>query len=299
MTNNNYTDKTILIIDDQIENIRIIADHFWSNYPDLTVLTSLSAVKGCSVADKKLPDLIIMDWEMPEMNGIEAIKILKSMESTQHIPIIMATGKMTSSADLALALESGAEDYIRKPLDLVELDARIRTAFRIQEQNHQIFEFHQKEQHQLEREIELKNRKLSTATLLTYEKNNILNELNEELSNIIGKNEKGAVPSTKELKLIKKKINSYLELDTSWKDYKMHFEEVHPKFFETLGEKLPQLNPKDTKLCAYLKIGLDNKELANMLNISPESVKKSLYRLKKKIELDEQDNLRKYITMIE
>ena len=72
-----------------------------------------------------------MDWEMPVMNGIQTLQHLKKDSLTMDIPVIMTTGSMTSVTDLQLALEAGAVDYLRKPVEVVELIARVNAALRL------------------------------------------------------------------------------------------------------------------------------------------------------------------------
>ena len=74
-----------------------------------------------------------MDWEMPEMNGIEAIKWLKNEPSTKDIPVLMVSA-LSSSEDIEMALDTGAIDYIRKPINKTELLARVKSALRIAQQ---------------------------------------------------------------------------------------------------------------------------------------------------------------------
>ena len=116
---------SILIVDDNPENLKTIADFITESELEVSIIKALDGKMACELAEKKLPNLIIMDWDLPEMNGIEAIKLLKSLESTKDIPVIMATGIMTSTKDLKTALEAGAVDYIRKPIDEIELIARV------------------------------------------------------------------------------------------------------------------------------------------------------------------------------
>ena len=94
-------------------------------YDQIEILNAGNGKMAVRVAEEELPDIIIMDWDMPEMNGIMAIKQLQADERTKHIPVIMCTGVMTSAENLQLALETGAIDYIRKPVDTLELKARI------------------------------------------------------------------------------------------------------------------------------------------------------------------------------
>ncbi len=118
----------VLVIDDEQSYLQTITNELSGSFE---ILHAPNGRLGCKVARKECPDLIIMDWEMPEMNGIAAIKELQSDEKTKQIPVIMCTGVMTSSENLQLALETGAIDYIRKPVDILELKARINSVLQL------------------------------------------------------------------------------------------------------------------------------------------------------------------------
>jgi len=118
----------ILAVDDQYEQLECITNIIESNdCPDYDLFIALNAVVALKIAGNEAIDLIITDWEMPEIDGIELIKRLKMNPATQHIPVIMCTGIMMSSENLKTALDSGAVDFIRKPIDEIELLARIRS----------------------------------------------------------------------------------------------------------------------------------------------------------------------------
>jgi two-component system sensor histidine kinase/response regulator len=121
----------ILVIDDQPDNLKIIVDYLKESGTNYTILKAPNGKIACKIAEKKMPDLIITDWEMPEMDGIETIKYLKSKAETKDIPIIMASGVMTQSKNLKMALEAGAVDYIRKPVDKTELIARVHSMLKL------------------------------------------------------------------------------------------------------------------------------------------------------------------------
>jgi two-component system phosphate regulon response regulator PhoB len=76
-----------------------------------------------------LPDLILLDWMLPGMSGVELAKRLRADQRTRNIPIIMLTAR-TDERDKILGLESGADDYITKPFSPRELMARIRAVLR-------------------------------------------------------------------------------------------------------------------------------------------------------------------------
>ena len=124
---------SILIVDDNPDNLETIVDFLQDSELDITILKAPNGKIACKLAEKKLPDLIITDWEMPEMNGIETIECLKSRKSTKDIPVIMSTGVMTETKHLKTALDAGAVDYIRKPIEKIELIARVNSMLKLAE----------------------------------------------------------------------------------------------------------------------------------------------------------------------
>jgi len=121
----------ILVVDDEQANLKTIFSILKSLDEPFRILTATNGRDACRIAEIEQPDLIIMDWEMPEMNGIEATLELRRNPLTQDIPVIIATGKMTEPAHLKTALKAGAHDYVRKPIEPIELLARIDSALRL------------------------------------------------------------------------------------------------------------------------------------------------------------------------
>lgn len=156
----------ILIVDDNPDNVDRIIDLLNETEKKFMFYQALNGKVACMIAEKKLPDLIISDWDMPVMDGIELIKCLKSVESTKDIPVIMYTGVMTENEHLKTALDSGAVDYIRKPVEKLELTARVHSMLKlsdsikkIKEQNCALLQ-QKKEITTNKEEIEEKNNKL-------------------------------------------------------------------------------------------------------------------------------------------
>jgi DNA-binding response OmpR family regulator len=92
---------------------------------DFTVLTAFNGKEGLEAAISNIPDLIVTDIMMPEMDGNEMTKLLKKDDRTRHIPVIMLTAKADRSSTLE-GLECGADDYISKPFNMDELLMKIR-----------------------------------------------------------------------------------------------------------------------------------------------------------------------------
>lgn len=119
------TELSILVVDDDPMIVQSIFEMLNDEIKAYTFLQANSGRIAFNVALTKLPRLIITDWDMPDLNGIELIRQLKANPLTADIPVIMATGVMVTSEHLRHALEVGAIDFLRKPIDQIELKARV------------------------------------------------------------------------------------------------------------------------------------------------------------------------------
>ncbi len=299
MTVNSQPNR-ILIADDDPVNLEVILD-FLADQDD-EVLYAPNGKRACELALQEQPDVIIMDWEMPIMNGIDAIANLRKNPETADIPIIVATGVMTQSNDLKTAMETGAVDFLRKPFDPIEFKSRLNTTLRlsasykeIKAQKKQIEEMAAKEQELLNSSLQQKERELSTAAIFDYQKSDLLTKLLDEIKRLDTVTNNLYAP---EIKKITREIKSFLDLDRSWSNFKMHFEEVHPGFLEKVSNSFKELTSNEQRVCAYLKIGLTNKEIATLTNVESASVRRALNRLKKKLNLTPDDSLRDFIDQV-
>lgn len=288
--------RTILVVDDEPVNLELILSLLGSEF---NVLYASNGERGIQLTEEHQPDLVIMDWEMPIMNGIDAISKLKASETTADIPVVISTGIMTESNDLKTALEMGAVDFLAKPFNPIEFKARLGSALRlsdsyrqIKKQKSEIEELANKEKELLKDNLESKTRELSSAAMFDFQKNELLTKLLDEIGRLNSVTNQMYAP---EIKKISRDIKSFLDLEKSWTNFKVHFEEVNPGFLEQLIVKFPDLTNNEHKICAYLKIGLNNKEIALLTNVESASVRRALNRLKKKLKLGPEDNLRKFI----
>lgn len=138
--------KKILIVDDEPDNLQLIVESIEEMGQPYNILLANNAVKAIAIIKDEVPDLIITDWEMPGMDGVDLIKIVKEDEETSHIPILMCTGVMVSAEHLKAALEAGAVDYIRKPFDKIELNARLNTMMKLSESTQKILDLNKKKE---------------------------------------------------------------------------------------------------------------------------------------------------------
>jgi DNA-binding CsgD family transcriptional regulator len=139
------------------------------------------------------------------------------------------------------------------------------------------------EQH-LNHEIDFKESQLSAMTLQMQQKNDLLKDLKDKLQ------DQSAGNTTLE-RLIEKSLNQ----DSEWLDFNQHFESINKNFYHRLKQAYSEISPNDLKICALIKLNKSIKEMAAVLNISPDSVKTARYRLRKKLNLQTEDNLTDFI----
>jgi len=399
----------ILIVDDEPLNISLYYEMLkQSGYTILKATDGLEAIK---ITEEEEPDLIILDWNMPRMDGLEALKAIKKGERTKEIPVIMITGVMTSSENLQAALHEGAIDFLRKPFDRTELLARVRSVMLLSNsikelkekylviensnrfirsliesvpqplvwytldgivlgcnsQFEKISDLKEAEiinksvyrhfdrtnsSFHLEHDIELinngidisyeiivsenehhfifskslfrnmlgvaegilcimtdvtdmkrmhrelldnKKRELVSSALRLIQVNELNNQLVSELGGL------SAYTNRQGSELIRKIIHqcSVSSGEGIWKDFEIRFEQVYEVFYRRLQEMHPELTPGERKLCALLRLNISSKDIAAITFQNPQSVDMARYRLRKKLNLNAEENLVDFLTKID
>lgn len=97
---------------------------------------ALDGEEALLAVEEMVPDLIILDWMLPEVSGIEVCRRLRARSATRSVPIIMVTAR-SEEADMLRGFREGADDYVRKPFSLNELNARVDAALRRTRVTHQ------------------------------------------------------------------------------------------------------------------------------------------------------------------
>jgi two-component system, sensor histidine kinase and response regulator len=122
---------SVLVVDDEPMGFDVIEAHLYREGYDLHY--AASGLEALSLMDSLEPDVILLDVMMPEMDGIEVCRHLKSEPHWKHIPVIVVTA-LNSKEDLARSLDAGADDFLTKPVSGIELRARVRSMLRIKQQ---------------------------------------------------------------------------------------------------------------------------------------------------------------------
>lgn len=114
--------ESILIIDDEKNIGNLLSKRFsFLGYKTFTATTSDG---GYKIASQKKPSIVLLDISMPKTNGFEICQKLRSKEKTKDLPIIFLSGRATQQ-DKIKGLQMGGDDYLTKPFDMAELEARV------------------------------------------------------------------------------------------------------------------------------------------------------------------------------
>ncbi|WP_232341323.1 helix-turn-helix transcriptional regulator [Hymenobacter ginkgonis] len=147
----------------------------------------------------------------------------------------------------------------------------------------QLSKDHQQQQatnHDLQQQLEANQRELASTSLYVQQKNALLADLKQQLQELHPPGPSGRAP---ELAGVQSLLQASQYLDEDWGRFKLHFEQVHPRFFEELQARYPALTSHEQRLYCYFHIQLATKEIAALLNIDPASVRRAKTRLYKKI----------------
>jgi len=115
----------ILIVEDNDKNMKLVRDVL--QVDGYTTLEAVTGEDGVALAQQRKPDLILMDIQLPGINGIEALRILRADQATAAIPIITVTASVMQQ-DRKMITEAGFDAYVGKPLNLKEFREAVRHA---------------------------------------------------------------------------------------------------------------------------------------------------------------------------
>lgn len=399
----------VLLVDDEPLNLKLY-DKMLKEH-NFQIFKATNGKECLEKVQEIFPDLIILDWNMPIMHGIEALEILKKDTKTKDIPVIMVTGVMTSPEDLAYAMTIGANDFLKKLFDKQELNARVKNILLLHQslktlktQNSEledknlfinslidsiphaviyyspdgiilmcnkffgklsgtskseligksIYRYFRSEEvaFHVQKDIDL----IGNGRTITYEKNVFpgdriffvskslivdnqnkpvgiiavftdvselkkahedvvntkkielisstlkmmhLNEMNNSLINDLARIN---AYTTKEGQELIRQITNKFKMNLTeqiWNDFETRFENTFNSFYTVLLEKFPALTPNERKLCALIRSGLSSKDIAILTFQNPHSVDVARYRLRKKLDLTNEENLTDFLLLID
>jgi DNA-binding response OmpR family regulator len=304
--------KRILIIEDELTLRQEITEVL--NFEGFEVLQADNGLEGEKMVLKYLPDVILCDIMMPGINGMELLSRLRENEVTNRIPFIFMSA-LSERRHLRTGMELGADDYITKPFTIKEILQAIQTRLnkveinikfieseivkvksdilnRINETDEvtgKLSEIAGQEKQTSSVEIPPKDGSMLEA-LKSIDSNNTLKNLEKLVNDELHNNE---ITSDHEHLLIRlrNEIKSKSNLVNNWSVFQMKFNQKYPDFVEKMVNYCPELTSQDVTLASAILINLNTLQLAGLMNITPGSIRKSRFRLKKKLKLNEEISL--------
>ncbi len=203
-------------------------------------------------------------------------------------------------------IEQRSEEISRQKNEMIEQQNKIiQQKEELIEKNKTVFEsqralaeadlnFLKLKEKQLEGAIEFKNKQLTTHTLNILQKNETLKDLRDKLETI----SKSGTSQSQEVKRSLRLIDESFRLDKDWEEFRLYFEQIYTGFYTKLKLNYPDLTNHELRHCALIRLNLSIAECASVLGISPDSVKVSRTRLRKKLKMAPNQNLTEFILSI-
>jgi len=259
---------TILAVDDTDMILDGLVEVFGDEYEVIAVTDGASALQ---IIKKSLPDLILLDIVMPEMDGYEVLRRLKKDSATCSIPTIFLTS-LDDDADEVKGLEMGAVDYITKPINPAIVRARVHTYIQLREhQNHM-------ETMVAERTAELVEANAALKAILRQR-----DQDKEETEEVMAANLKLMVLPY----LHKLKMSNLNDQHKAWVSLiGENLNKVCSPFIKKLSSKYSALTPRELQVAEHIRSGKVSKEIAETMNISCRTVDVVRYSIRKKLGLN-------------
>ena len=279
----------ILIADDDPDQLKIITESLLEFNPDFNLMIATNGKSAYDIAASSKPDLFLIDWEMPKMNGIETIKMIKSNDITIGIPVIMITGMHPEVEKLKEAMDAGAIDFISKPFNKVELISRVNAhlkSIEIQKKliaqseliNEQEKEIIQKEKEILKAELLYNQKQLTINTISIVKQSELIQSVTGEINSLLNHTDD---EGKKIIRSLISKLNNKGN-EKFWSEFEFCFEKVHPDFYTQLVKTMPDISARERRLCAFLKMNMSPREIAAITFQTQNAIDVAKHRLRKK-----------------
>jgi len=290
-----------------------------------TVYAASNGSEGLLMAREKNPEIILCDILMPGIDGFEVLEELKNYINSFSIPFIYITA-LAERQDVRHGMDLGADDYLTKPFTRDEflntinsrLEKRFQLALSISRSVDQIEQELNEKLNLLTTELSLQKKTLLLISDLNQKLNKELEEKKIELlksagdiieiNNKLSDFKKVITAELQKENIMDEQKNMFLDLKrrlsrksifvNNLTIFQIQFNQANPQFIPRFMQQLPNMTQHEVTFVSALIMGLNNNQIANLLNITVDSVRKSKFRLKKKIGLGSESNLLEYLHSI-
>lgn len=263
----------VLIVDDERMSRSYIRNMALRIAPDLLIFEASSAGQALDCMEERSFDILFLDIQMPEVNGIQLLEQVSSRPSELIF--------ITAHPQYAIrAIREGASDYLLKPIRKAAFrETLLKTIDRLNKKAEDAA-FQEK----IRGELWKANASLQAYAADSRAKSEKISELQAEIERI-GSGVKDVPPE--QITILEKLRKATILTEDDWLSFKELFEKVHRHFFVRLKETYSDLSPAETRLFALIRLDLSTKEMATMLGVSPETIRQTKWRMRKKMNLPE------------
>jgi tetratricopeptide (TPR) repeat protein len=221
----------------------------------------------------------------------EQIILKEKAETRLYIALVILAGILITILVLMVIL---IRRSLRKSQIVHSQDVRLKQLeiekARFSEKLHK----HQKEK--AEQDLYIKSSELIATAMQVEQKHKVLDQILKEMEKVFQKAEKA--PVKEDLEVLMKNIRASLHEKNNTDLFNEHFQQVHKDFFPRLKERHPELTKTELKFCAYLRVQLSSAQIATILNVTTEAIRKTRYRIRKKLKLEASESLEDYIMKV-
>ncbi|GAA5555589.1 response regulator [Acinetobacter schindleri] len=282
--------ESILIVDDIPENLSLL--HESLDQAGYQVLVATNGFDAIEIAHRIQPDMILLDGSMPEMDGFETCTQLKASPVTEHIPVIFMTG-LTETEHILKGFQVGGVDYVTKPLNIDEVRARVKTHLlqaRLMHQQRQMLDATGSAILSLNLEGEIIWQTPIVSELLKNHQVDVQHfqsSLNQWLQDLLKQPDQAH--------LLHGQYgygHQQLQLNLLTKLYAGHIskhvlvqlkEQTQMPSAEEIAQACPNLTPREAEVMHWVTMGKTNRDIAEILQLSPRTVNKHLEHVFEKL----------------
>ncbi len=258
-------------------------------YKDSVIIAtdSLYSIKNSALFKSEKVKFQIQNYQHELLESKKALKQEKQFFYTLIIGVILIMGFL-----IWVYKNNSLKHKQRKRIVELELAKEKSDHLLIEEQHREKEAVELLEKERLKNELEIKNRELTAKAMYLASKNELIEEVVQSLS------VNTQIATNTPLKGQINDLKKHLKKDTQWDSFFVHFEELNQGFLDRLRIKHPQLTPNDIRFLTFIYMNLSYKEIASLLNITPQSCRKRKERISKKMNIPDNLSLQAYLSAI-
>ena len=290
----------VLVVEDNAQDI-LVAELLLEEL-GYNVVIAQTGQEAIEKSKEILPDLILLDMFLPDMTGIEVCRTIKSHPNLNLIPVLFVTGS-NNNENVIRGFDAGAVDYVVKPFNISELASRIKTHVELQIAHKQIIQYNEtihkqemllveNQRNKIAESLEQKNKELTSSLLQLVSYSEMMDNLLQDVQKITRNTE---ADTALLLESVYSNYRSQMSA-SNWKEFETRFLQVNQDFTRKLQTDYPSLTSNELKLSAFVSLNLSTKDISAITLQTEDSIKKARYRLRKKLGLDEKDNLLAFLS---